>query len=386
MGSSAVVVGGGIGGLAVALGLRRIGWEVTVIERAEVLADAGAAISLHANGLRALDVLGAGDAVRKAALPQYTGGTRTPGGRWLTRLDGTALERALGTPIIGITRSDLHRALREALPEGALRIGQEADRVEDDPARDRVRVPLGDSALDADLVVAADGVGSQLRARLFPDHPGPAYAGTSVVRALTEGPAELRTDFELTLGPGVEFGHLALADGRAEWHAVLAGPPRVRHVDTLGEMRRRFGGWHDPIPRLLEATRPEDVLHHDITELATPLPRFAVGRVALLGDAAHAMPPHLGQGACQALEDAVVLAAALADSPDVPSALARYDAERRPRTQEVARAARRAGRMSVRPTHPAVVALRDTAMRLAPSSASLRMVLRHADWRPPALG
>ncbi|MBO8196653.1 FAD-dependent monooxygenase, partial [Streptomyces oryzae] len=288
MGHRAVVVGGGIGGLAAAIGLRRTGWEVTVVERAPVLADAGAGISLHANGLRALDALGVGAPVREAARPQYTGGTRTPAGRLLARMDGAALERELGTPIVGIPRSALHRALREALPAATLLTGEEVRAVEDapEPEGGQVRVPLGDTVLYADLVVAADGVGSRLRRQLFPHHPGPVHSGSAVVRAITDGPVDTGTDFELTWGGGAEFGHIAFADGRAEWHAVLTAPPGVRHRDTLAAMRHRFGSWHDPIPRLLDATRPEAVLHHDIAELATPLPRFTVGRVAPLGDAA----------------------------------------------------------------------------------------------------
>lgn len=150
-------------------------------------------------------------------------------------------------------------------------------------------------------------------------------------------------------------------------------------------MRRRFGDWHDPIPALLDATRPDAVLHHDIHELATPLPAFADGWVVLLGDAAHAMTPNLGQGACQALEDAAALAAALATEPTVDAALTRYDAERRPRSQSVARAARQAGRLGQRLTHPLAVALRNTALRLAPSRATVHAILRHADWTPPSL-
>ncbi|MCX4821408.1 FAD-dependent monooxygenase [Streptomyces sp. NBC_01142] len=384
MGGSAVVVGGGIGGLSAALGLRLIGWEVTVVERAPVLADAGAGISLHANGLRALDALGVGEAVRAAARPQYTGGTRTPGGGWLARMDGAALERELGTPIVGIPRAVLHRLLRTALPAEAVVVGAEVTSVDhSDPAR--VRIPLGDTVLDADLVVAADGVNSRLRARLFPDHPGPAYSGSTVLRAITERPVDLRTDFELTWGKGAEFGHIAFADGRAEWHAVLNSPVGVRHSDALAEMRRRFGDWHAPIPALLEATRPDAVLHHDINELATDLPTFTAGRIVLLGDAAHAMTPNLGQGACQALEDAATLAGALATERTVDSALTRYDTERRPRSQSVARAARQAGRMGQQLTHPLAIAVRNTALRLAPSGATVRTILRHADWTPPSL-
>ncbi|WP_030275845.1 FAD-dependent monooxygenase [Streptomyces sp. NRRL B-24484] len=385
MGGTAVVVGGGIGGLAAAIGLHRTGWAVRVVERAPVLDDAGAAVSLAANGLRALDELGVGGAVRQAARGQYLGGTRTPEGRWLARMDGRALERAVGAPITGIPRAVLHRLLREALPAEAQLIGAEAGPVRQvDPGT--VRVDLDGTALDADLVVAADGIRSTVRSGLFPDHPGPVHSGSAVLRAITERPVDLRTDFELTWGRGAEFGHIALRDGRAEWHAVLPLPAGTRFTDPLAELRRRFHDWHRPIPDLLDATRPEAVLHHDVHELRTPLPGYAVGRTALLGDAAHAMTPNLGQGACQALEDAVTLAAALAAAPDVETALARYDAERRPRSQAVARAARQAGRMGHQLSRPLAVALRNTAMRLTPSAAAVRMILRHHDWQPPRLG
>ncbi|MEW2626009.1 FAD-dependent monooxygenase [Streptomyces sp. NPDC048106] len=355
MGGTAVVVGGGIGGLAAAIGLHRIGFRVRVVERAAVLDDAGAGISLHANGLRALDALGVGAAVRAAAHPQYTGGTRTPSGRWLSRMDGTALERALGTPIAGVRRSVLHRLLRAELPDECLRTGATVPSLLlSDPAE--VGVPLPDGILAADLVVAADGAHSRLRGLLFPDHPGASYSGSTVLRAVTRHPLDLSTDFELTWGEGAEFGHIRFADGHAEWHAVLGSPPGVRHSDPLGMLRRRFAGWHEPVGTLLAATRPEDVLHHDID-----------------------------QGACQALEDAACLAAALAEAPSVEKALARYDAERRPRAQAVARAARQAGRMGQQLSGPLAVGLRNTAMRLVPSGVALRAILRHADRTPPAV-
>ncbi|MFF4805532.1 FAD-dependent monooxygenase [Streptomyces sp. NPDC001351] len=384
MGNTAVVIGGGIGGLAAAIGLYRIGWDVRVLERASMLEDAGAGISLAANGLRALDELGVGEAVRAASRGQYSGGTRTPRGRWLARMDGSALEKAVGTPIMGIPRSTLHRLLRDSLPGGSLVIGTEVAGVEQ-TGPGTVQVDCGTEVLNADLVVTADGIGSKVRSRLFPDHPGPVYSGSTVLRAVTERVVDLHADFELTWGRGTEFGHIAFVDGRAEWHAVLSHPAGTRFADPLAGLRRRFHTWHDPIPALLDATRPEAVLHHDVYELRTPLPSYAVGRIALLGDAAHAMTPNLGQGACQALEDAVTLTAVLGTESTVEAALARYDAERRPRSQAVARAARQAGRMGQQLSHPLAVPLRNTAMRLTPSRVATRMILRHHAWVPPSL-
>ncbi|MFD5056120.1 FAD-dependent monooxygenase [Streptomyces tendae] len=384
MGNTAVVVGGGIGGLAAAIGLHRMGWDVTILERSPVLEDAGAGISLAANGLRALDELGVGGAVRDASRGQYTGGTRTPRGGWLTRMDGSALEKAVGTPIMGIPRSTLHRLLREHLPAGSLEVDTEVTAVEQ-VGQGTVRVDCGTTALEADLVVAADGIGSAVRSRVLPGHPGPVYSGSTVLRAITEHAVDVRADFELTWGRGAEFGHIAFLDGRAEWHAVLSLPAGTRFADPLTELRRRFRTWHDPVLALLDATRPEAVLHHDVNELRTPLPAYTVGRIALLGDAAHAMTPNLGQGACQALEDAVTLAAALGAESTVEAALARYDAERRPRSQAVAEAARQAGRMGQQLSHPLAVTLRNTAMRLTPSRAATRMILRHHAWVPPSL-
>jgi len=193
-----------------------------------------------------------------------------------------------------------------------------------------------------------------------------------------------------TWGRGSVFGVMPLADGRVYCYAA-APAPRDAHSpdDELAELVRRFGGWHKPIPALLASVTPEVVLRHDVAELASPLPAMHSGRVALLGDAAHPMTPNLGQGACQALEDAAVLAR-LAEGTDgsagsVADVLSRYTALRLARTTKIVRLSRRAGRMTTWTSRPAI-ALRDglamTLGKLAPAAA-LRGLATIYDWRPP---
>jgi len=158
-------------------------------------------------------------------------------------------------------------------------------------------------------------------------------------------------------------------------------PAGVRHDDEAAELKQRFGRWHDPIPGLIGAMSPDRVLHDDVYWIAEPLPAYHRGRVAILGDAAHAMTPHLGQGACQAIEDAVVLASVAAVGPD----LAAYTTARLPRTRMVANGSYRATRLSGM-TFPAAIALRNTGIRLAGRLAPglmLRQMDPLASWTPP---
>ncbi|GLZ33906.1 FAD-dependent oxidoreductase [Lentzea sp. NBRC 105346] len=352
----AIVIGGGLGGLAAAVALRKVGWDVDVLERAPEFGEVGAGIGMMPNALRALDELGLGAEVRRLGTPRVAGGIRAADGRWLAKLPAVGQEE-----IVAIHRADLHRTLLEALPAKCL--------------HNNVKATLQDG-VDADLVVAADGIRSGIRAQLFPHFPEPVYAGATAWRGVAPGPFE---DLEIaqTLGPGGECGVLPLGDGRVCWYVSTVAPPNA-DLDPF----ELFEKWHDPIPRLMAAT--ENILRHDIFELAAPLPTYVRGKVALLGDAAHAMTPYLGQGACMALEDAVVLASCVADD-ELPSALARYDQARRPRTQRIARAARQIGRFGLELRNPVAVGMRDFVFRALPSNIALRGMTRFSAWQAPRL-
>ena len=389
-GGSAVVVGGGIGGLTAAVALRRVGWQVTVLERAERFGEIGAGIGLLSNGLRCLDAIGLGDTVRGSGRPHLATGVRTAAGRWLSRIDGdgAALETRMGSTAVVVHRAELHRILYEALPAEVLTAGVETTSILGgdgaDPAEVRYRRGGEETCLRADLVVGADGVHSWVRSQCWPEAAGPLYSGSTAWRAVTDAPPHTISEMSMSWGPGTEFGVMPMVDGRAYWYAAANTREGERSPDELGELRGRFGSWHEPIPALLKATAPEAVLRHDIYQLPA-LASYTRGKVALIGDAAHAMTPNLGQGGGQALEDAIVLAAAIAGSPDLNTALARYDRERRPRTQAMSRAATWQLRFGQQLRNPIAVALRNAVVSLTPDRIALRAAARYGAWTPPAL-
>jgi 2-polyprenyl-6-methoxyphenol hydroxylase-like FAD-dependent oxidoreductase len=386
----AVVIGAGSGGLAAAAGLAAAGWEVTACERATSLEPVGAGLALAPNGLRALDAIGAGDDLRALAVPQELG-ARRPDGRWLLRsTSGQMVADRFGDSVTLVPRAALIDALASRVPDGVISLGTEVTRVEPGqggPGGPAALVVTSAGELTADLVVAADGIGSSVRTALFPDHPGPRYAGFTAWRLLTP-PVSGPVPMSETWGRGTVFGVMPLADGRVYCYATALVPAGTRAADEQAELVRRFGSWHEPIPQLLAAVGPGDVLRHDVFELAEPLPSFHRGRVALLGDAAHPMTPNLGQGACQALEDAAVLAALTtgAGPADVGARLTRYSAARLPRTTEIVRWSHRAAAMANMTSRPAV-ALRNGLTRvvgvLAPGAA-LRGLDSVYGWQPPA--
>ncbi|MGW2988429.1 FAD-dependent monooxygenase [Streptomyces goshikiensis] len=369
----AVIAGAGIGGLTAALALHRRGWRVTVCERAPGPPALGAGIVLAPNALRAFDTIGF-DVTRAAghAVPAAMGVRRT-GGDWLNRADTAAMAARYGRPPLAVHRTALAAALTAALPDGTVRYGVAVTAVErvDSPEGGGpvVRTPAGD--LTADVVIAADGIHSALRRQYFPHHPGLRHSGETAWRTVLscEGlPGLVAAE---TWGRGERFGVVPLADGRVYVYATARAPQGSAPADLRAELRRRYGAWHDPIPALLDRIDPAAVLRHDLYDLAVPLPRHHSGRLAWVGDAAHAMTPNLGQGGCQAIEDGVVLARLLDADGDVPAALAAYTRARHARTDAIRIRSRRAGRVAAL-THPLAVAVRDLAVRATPAWAAQR--------------
>lgn len=312
----AAIIGGGIGGLATAIALSNDGWRVTVHERDAALPASGTALGMWPAALRALDDLKAGHAVRETGTPQQSGEFRRPDGSRIA----TVRSRP-GDPIHLISRPALLAILHRAAT-AEIRFADPVDRPD---------------SLDAELVVVADGVFSRTREHLF----GPAYrarfSGSTAWRGTLDGVAT--STFVEVWGRGVKFGVTPQEGGRTNWFAAGGAPEGSFHpgaeVDVL---RRMFDGWAAPVSTVLDAITEAGILRHDVY-VTPPLPAYVRGNAVLIGDAAHAMTPDLGRGACEAIVDAVALARCLRETSTTTGGLAEYDRRRRPITQRLARMA-----------------------------------------------
>lgn len=339
------ICGGGIGGLSAAIALGDLGAEVTVFEKARAFNRVGADINLTPNAVFALDRLGVGEVLRRtAARPTYRISRDGITGEETSRLPmSTAAEAKYGAPQLTIHRADLLDALKDRLAPGTLHLGKAATGVSAEG--DMARLTLDDGSTTAfDVVVGADGIHSAIRTALWGEDR-PTYTGMVSYRGVFprdaapdlpdldaftkwwgECPEKQIVVFPLTGGHEIfVFATLPQTDWSEEgW--TLPGDPE--------DLRSAYANFHAGaraiLDRVTEVTR--SALH-----VRDPMPQWARGHVTLLGDAAHPMVPFMAQGACMAIEDAVVLARALdgAGPGDVPGALARYEAERKPRTKLV---------------------------------------------------
>jgi len=365
-----LIIGAGIGGLATALALQQAGFAVQIFERTKEIREFGAGLTLWANAVRVLQELGLADLVQQLA--QQAAPTRagfyTTRGKQLVQLSPRAVEEQCGGPTIAIHRAEFQAALLERLAPGTLVLDKQLIDFEQDTTGVTACFARGERVRGS-LLIGADGIRSQVRQLLFPQSQ-PRYAGYTAWRGIATGVTPPLIG-ELW-GRGRRFGIVPLTEELVYWFATCNTPENAaeRPEGRQKELLDLFKGWHPVVSTLINATEASVILRNDIFDLQ-PLTYWRKGRVTLLGDAAHAMTPNMGQGACQALEDALILARTLRHAHSQENALDVYQQKRLARANMVVMLSHRMGSVA-QWEHPLACWLRDHLLALTPPQMLLK--------------
>ncbi|KUG09704.1 FAD-dependent oxidoreductase [Solirubrum puertoriconensis] len=370
-----LIIGAGIAGLTTALALHRQGHQVDVYEAAPSLREIGAGVVLGANAMQALGHLGLHDAVHAAGFAVKRISLLDEHGQVLNDIDTRPFTERLGYDNLAIHRADLQRVLLEHLPPGVLHLGKPLERFEQHDNQVTAYFADGSSAA-ADALLAADGIRSRVRLQLLP-HTQPRYAGYTCWRGVTDGAAlqTLAGRSTESWGAAGRFGMVPLGNGQVYWFACINSKTPQNPVYKgfrLADVQQHFANFHAPIPELLALTTDEQVIWGDIIDLK-PLKHFAYGRVLLLGDAAHATTPNMGQGAGQAVEDAAMLAQCLREQTNLHAAFRLFEQRRLPRTTRIVRQSWQLGQVA-QFSQPWLVTLRNAVMRRVPNSVNTQQM------------
>lgn len=361
-----LIIGGGIGGMALAAALAKVGIDAEIHEQAPEIREVGAGLGMWPNALRALDEIGAGDAVRARCIPLRHAALVNHRGRVLARFDLTRLgDEEVDAAVRIVHRADLLDAICAQVAPERIHVHSRCVAVAATPTGATARLEDG-SDVAAPLLAGADGVHSIVRRAVVGDDRL-RYAGQTCFRGI----ALARLDeAELVLreiqGPGQRCAICPIDRERVYWwtaHNAAEGA-LVPAAERRQLLAQRFAGWPFSFAELIRATPADAILQNDLGDRA-PVRGWSRGRLVLLGDAAHPTTPNLGQGANMAIDDAVVLARELAAADSVELALRRYEAARRKRTAMIVRRSRRFGRVAGWRSRPAV-GLRELALRITP--------------------
>ncbi len=338
-----VIIGAGIGGLTAGIALQQAGYRVEIYDRVSQLRPAGAGISMWSNGVKVMNRLGLGDRIAKIGgqmdLMQY----RTLKDELLSDIDLHPLIEEVGQRPYPVSRTDLQQLLLQSF-SGKVTLNAKCVGVEQDQQSATAIFEDG-TRVTGDLVIAADGSRSVIRNQIMGQAIEPRYAGYVNWNGIVAASEDLiqRNSWVIYVGEHKRVSMMPISDDRFYFFFDVPIPKGTAlHPDGIrAELAGYFTGWCQPVQNLIQRINPDQTNRIEIHDVE-PLDRFTEGRVVLLGDSAHTTTPDLGQGGCQAMEDAEVLTRYLVTTNlGVADALKRYEAERRERTSAIVLKARR---------------------------------------------
>lgn len=358
-----MIVGAGIGGLAAAIGLQRAGLDVAVFDKAREWKQLhiGGGMQLGVNAMRGFRELGVLEAVVGSGTQVRKQQVRGADGALLGDWPVADLARECGVTDIRVVRSRFHEALASCVADGLVHFGRNCTGFTQDATGVTARFADGTEERGSALI-GADGLRSPIRTQLL-GASEPRYAGYAYWRGHTNAPHPLVKEgvSQLYMGRGVRFAYYAVGTDHVSWFSVANGPPGTKPI-RKADIVERHRGWVKPIEELIAASDESSITYVDIVD-RDPVARWGEGRVTLLGDAAHPMTIDIAQGACQAIEDAVVLTQSLRAHEDRAAALRAYERRRIPRTSSVVLQARGMGEM-LKSESQVKTSMRNTFMRL----------------------
>lgn len=362
------IIGGGIAGLTTAIGLRKMGLEPVVLEAASKIAPVGAGLALAANAIKGFQRLGLAEQVMAEGHCLNGFHIFDQNGTLINRTDSRAMSAKYGLDNFVIHRARLHQVLVNQLPPDSLFTNKRALRTETSQAGITVHFQ-DNTSLTFDHLLVADGINSAIRQQLLPASTL-RYAGYTCWRGVIENPGFDSQYASETWGQAGRVGWTPLKYNQIYWFACINSPqntPRMKAMQPQ-DLHQHFAHYHSPIPELFARTAPEQLLWHDLFDIA-PQPRYAFPHLLLLGDAGHATTPNMGQGACQAVEDAAVFTDELQKDFDFNAAAQRYQARRLARTHWITRQSRFLGELA-QSDNRLFIPLRNFALRHLPSFIS----------------
>lgn len=361
------IIGGGIGGLATAVGLHNIGINAHVYEQASSFKPLGAGIGIGSNVMLALNKLGVREDILKSGTALHEQRFLNGHFKVMNTIDFTLLKKRFGEENITIERADLHEALFNAVDPAYFHFNKKVKRFEQ--TNESVTLFFTDgSEKIVDYVIAADGIYSVFRQTLIPTST-PRYAGYTCWRGITKNKEDvpLHLSSEAWSKQG-RFGWAPLYNGDVYWFACVNAKekdPHYRALDKSG-VAKQFTHLSPTVERLISETKDAYFLHHDIYDIK-PLSTFVYNRICLLGDAAHATTPNMGQGAGQSIEDAYELMQAIKRTSTITDAFRIYDEKRVKKTKKVIDLSRQIG-WAAQWENPFLIAFRNTFFPLIPKS------------------